>query len=228
VILKTLLRPLFIWPHAAVWCVIILGLFALVKGQRPKQPVNTTSGQELILTATDEPEKPTEYHVDFLKLAPDRLLVEVDDMLYLLDQHRRVIWKTSIDFMIDMPVADSNGKLFGIRVDHGLFSIDPSTGQVDYFGIGPRSGRGSYTQITPYKDGQYLVVTSWEGYRENASPYDERINDHLAACKGKEQVWDAEIPPHARIEVWGEKIFTFTKRKEGVAMQEVVVPRRAP
>src|SRR5690349_11265797 len=56
--------------------------------------------------------------VDFQPLSSDRVLVSVNDTLFLLNAKQEVVWKTYVD-MVAPPVVDSTGAIWGITYDLG-------------------------------------------------------------------------------------------------------------
>ena len=216
---------------AILICFSIVGVLIVkrVKGQQSKKVSGKPASevQELVLNvapySSGDPEK---YNLSVISISPDRLLVRVEDELYLLNSKKEIVWHTArMDGIIEI-IVDSKGRVFGIGTDMAQFTIDVGTGEVRYFGKDrPTSGRNYFSQIKPYKDGQYLVVESFKGYRNPCPVCPKDFDyDELTAWDGEKLLWEHKIPPDAEIEVWGDKILAVTKRKEGAVIQQINAP----
>lgn len=214
-------------------CILIVTLIVLIAAGRvenarespAQQTIDThvrKSGLELF---ADNPD--TELGiVDFQPLSPDRILVGVNDTLYLLNAKKEVVWETYVD-MAAPPVVDSTGAIFGISGDLGNFAVNPTTGQVSHFGRDIAGTHSYYTQIKRYKDNQYLVVENTQFYRDGNRCYPKcpMRNDMLYAWTGQKMLWSTDFPPNAELHVWSDKIFALTKKRSSVVVQEVEPPK---
>ncbi|HEU4712495.1 MAG TPA: hypothetical protein VFS76_13065 [Pyrinomonadaceae bacterium] len=165
--------------------------------------------------------------VDFKSLSPDRMLVTVNDTIYMLNAEKEIVWEASI-FLVAPPIVDSTGTIYGICQDLGQFSINAMTGAVSYFGRNIGGSHAYYTQIQPYKGDQYLVVENRQFYRDGNLCYPKcpMTNDGLFAWSGEKLLWSTDFPPNAELHVSGDKIFALTKEEGSVVLQEIELPRK--
>jgi hypothetical protein len=221
-----LFRPLLGIVIVALVVLMTSALVKTVKHSSAEQTLDTPvkkSGLELF---GDDGEEQLRI-VDFKSLSPDRMLVSVNDTMYLLNAKKEVIWKTKID-MVAPPIVDSTGAIFGIRSDLGQFSVNAKTGEVSYFGRGVGGSHSHYTQIKPYTGNQYLIVENTQFYRDGNLCYPKcpMRSDALYAWSGQRLLWSTDFPPNAELQVWGNKILAVTKQKNSVVVQEVALPRK--
>ena len=148
-------------------------------------------------------------------VSPDRLLVPVGDMLYMLDSKNRVVWEYSVapNVILDVEV-DPKGMIY-IAVSDGLFSALNASGEEAWSHF--MNGSANYTQIKSYRDNGFLVVIGMGGYRAKGS----KSEDILQFWKNKDIVWSKEFPQGARLHVWGNKILAVKQTKEGKEITEI-------
>ena len=182
-----------------------------------------TKGLELSVDNTDVELR----MVDFKSLSADRMLVTVNDTVYLLNATKEVIWQTYLDLAAP-PIVDSNGNIFGILGDLGHCSVNADTGEVSYFGRDIGGSHSYYTQIKPYKGNQYLVVENLQFYRDGNLCYPRcpMRSDVLHAWAGQKLLWSIDFPPNAELEVWGNKILAVTRQQHSIIVEQIEPPRK--
>lgn len=192
-----------------------------VAQQQPVDPPLPKSALEL----SDSEEEDKLRIVDFQPLSPDRMLVSVNNTIYLLDAKKQIVWETYVD-MVAPPVVDSKGGIYGIAFDLAQFSVNARTGDVTYFGRDIAGTHAYHTQIKPYKDAQYLIVENLQFYRDGNRCYPKcpMRNDILHAWRGQRLLWSTDFPPNAELQVWGDKILAVTRKKNSVVVQEIELP----
>jgi len=156
-------------------------------------------------------------------LSKGRNIVAVGDMLYLLNQRKRILWSWESGAPIwDAPVVDSDGTIYVVGPDLLWAAVDSVTGQEKWRGTA--NGRAAFTQIKLYRSSMYLVVTDMSGYRESLR--DNSIEDTLSLCKNNALLWETSIPAHTRLQVRGRAVFVVYKRKGHFIKNRVLLPRR--
>lgn len=171
-----------------------------------------------VLDANGDPWGCPEIPIPPLIISPDRMLITSCNSLYMLDSKKRVVWKwaTSGAAITDQPVIDSTGTIYVIALDLIWVALDAGTGELKC--RKNSNGRATYSQIKPYRDDQYLVVTNVEGYRE-AHAMDEP--DRLVLCKGRKEIWTKDFPANATLQVWGDRILAITSEKGRAEIVEI-------
>jgi hypothetical protein len=154
-----------------------------------------------------------------LVISPDRILVTVCNTLFMLDGNKRVLWKWSGRSgapFTDQPVVDSTGTIYAIGLDLYWLALDVETGEVKWRSTAV--GSATYAQIEPYRDDHYLLVVNMENYREGLT---SDTQDTLYLCKGTEVVGEADFPPNARLQVWGDRILALSQIKDRMEITEI-------
>ena len=174
---------------------------------------------------------PDKYRTHIVALSGGRVLVNVEDELYLLNAKNEVSWHTPRSELILGLIVDSKGRVFGIGSDMAQFEVDLNTGKILYFGKPrPTSARNYFSQIKPYENGQYLVVESLDEYRKSRAPGATRDFDYdeLTCWVGQKLLWEQKIPEDAELVVSGSKILAIQKTADGLIVQEIKVPASTP
>ncbi|HEV2798899.1 MAG TPA: hypothetical protein VGW12_00280 [Pyrinomonadaceae bacterium] len=225
-------RLLRVLAVASIVGFTVLAASAFVKNgkNQEKKPVNDSVSKirGLELKSSDDLEDKLRI-VDFKQIPPDRMLVSVNDTLYLLNAKKEIIWVS--DQIVDMvaaPIVDSTGGIYGIGGDLKHFSVNSRTGEVNYFGRDVAGSHSYYTQIKPYKNDQYLVIENMQFYRDRNLCYPQcpMRNDNLYAWRGEKLLWSTEFPPNAKLQVWGDRILAVAEKKNSVMVQEISVPKQ--
>ena len=199
-----------------------LGQSKTVQSSMPKT-------HELELKAIEDSSDIGSFDTSWLQLSRDRLIVTVDRMVYMLSDGKTVKWVRDIPDMIDSPIVTAIGELYGIAADNKQFSIDAATGKVKFFDLKVAGSHSSYTQIKAYKANQYLVVENMEFYRDRDNKLGcakcPLTNDTLFAWDGERFMWSTDFPPNAELQVWGNRILAVSKKKNGVVVREIELPK---
>jgi len=156
-----------------------------------------------------------------LRLTRTRTLASIGDSLYMLNNHRQVIWKWTSDGppLTDLPIVDSTGTIYVLGYDLLWAAIDSLNGQEKWRGTA--NGRATYSQIKRYRRDMYLVVTDMAAYRDSLHL---SINDQVTLCKGNAILWNSEIPAMAKIEVAGKRVFVVYRHKKRSVRWPLEIP----
>src|SRR5688572_25612301 len=198
----------------AVAGVLFVACVILVKSQKPSSQTPPSSRELLLKVAPNAVGDPDKHNVTVLPVSSNNILIKADDDIYLLNANKRILWHTPRMDVVRKLILDSRGRVFCIGQDMAQCTINLSTGEVRFFGKDrPTSGKNYFSQIVPYKDGQYLVVESFRNYRNPgcADCVKEWNYDYLTGWHGEKLLWEQKIPPDAQIEVWGNKILAVVK-----------------
>jgi hypothetical protein len=220
--------------YFAIGMIIVLLFMNLwtVKSQRLGDTTPKKSDQSLVLkVAPYSVADPDKYNTRIISLSGGRVLINVEDELYLVNDRNEVLWHTPKAELVLELIADSRGRVFGIGSDMAQFEVDLNTGKILYFGKPrPTSGRNYFSQIKAYKEGQYLVVESLHEYRLSRIPGAPKDfdYDYVTCWQGQRLLWEEKIPEDAELVVSGNKIIAVTKIADGVRLQEIKVPSAAP
>ena len=223
-------------PHSTTLLALSLGMSLSIplaseqKGENQNKDTQTAaaSQHEVELKATEDSSDIGPYETKFLQLAPNRLLVSVDRLVYMLGEGNKVVWTCRIFDMVDSPIVTASGRIYGIAADEKQFSIDPTTGHVKIFGPEIGGSHASFSQIKPYKEEQYLIVENMQFYRDSnhCFPKCPMSNDSLFAWDGEKFLWSTDFPPNAELEVWGNKILAVLKNKNGIIVRQISIPKK--
>ena len=148
-------------------------------------------------------------HIPSVRLAHSRRLVTVGDTLYMLDSRGATIWKWDSGYgedLMDRPYIDRHGNIFGIASEALVFSLDPNGKERWRWQL---NGEYDLTQLTPYRNDQYLIVISALAYRKYRG-YKE--GDILYLCHDYDIVSKVDFPRDAKLRVEGHRIFAVTKK----------------
>ena len=152
-----------------------------------------------------------------IAISSNRLLVPTGDVLYMLDDQNKIVWKYSVEPEIIYDVsADSRGSIY-VAISDGLFRVLDLKGDEVWGNF--MNGRAQYSQIAPYKDG-LLVVLDMEGYRENWR--DPKADDLLEFWQNQKRVWTKHFPKDSRLQVLGDKILSVKQTNAGKEIAEVL------
>jgi hypothetical protein len=153
-----------------------------------------------------------------VRVSSSRTLVTVGDTIYMLNAKRKIIWKWDVGSgqnIVDQPIIDSHGFIYGIALDGEIFSLDEN-GQLRW--SWHLNGASNFSQIKPYVNGQYLVVRDNSFYRE-VQGFNE--DDGLYLCKDRDVIATIHFPRDAILRVQGKHIYAVIKSKHGTRMKEV-------
>jgi hypothetical protein len=151
-----------------------------------------------------------------IAISSNRLLVPTGDVLYMLDDHNKVVWEYSVEPELIYDVsADSHGSIY-LAISDGHFKVLDLKGDEIWGNF--MNGRAQYSQIAPYKDG-LLVVLDMEGYRQ--SWHDPKEDDRLEFWQNQKRVWTKNFPKESRMEVWGDKILSVKQTNAGKEVSEI-------
>ena len=214
--------------------ILIVALTVFIAAGRAKNGMHSSAQQTvesaekksgLELFASDHDDKLR--LVDVKPLSPDRMLVSVNDTIYLLNAKREIIWGTEEIDMVAPPIVDGTGVIYGIRQDVAQFSVDPKSGDASYFGKGVTGTHAYYTQIQPYTGDQRLLVENAQFYRDGNRCYPKcpMASDSLEAWSGEKLLWSTAFPANAELQVWGNKILAVTRQENSVVVQEIDSPK---
>ena len=157
-------------------------------------------------------------------LSASRRLVTVGDTLYMIDSHDAVVWKWDVghgEDIMDRPYVNSHGQIFGIALDGIVFSLDSYGKERWRWQI---NGSYSFTQLKPYRDGQYLMVLDASAYRKFKG-FNE--DDVLYLCRDRDVITTVSFPRTARLALNGNQIFAVTMHQHRQRKQRIVIPGRA-
>jgi hypothetical protein len=159
--------------------------------------------------------------VHLLQLSRHRTLASVGDTLYMLDNHRQIIWTWTSDGppFTDLPIVDSTRTIYVLGYDLLWAAIDSSNGEEKWRSTA--NGRATYSQIRLYRRDMYLVVTDMTAYKDT---FNLPINNHVTLCKGNSIFWYSEIPARAKIEVSGKRVFIVYKRRSQLVRKPLNIP----
>ena len=177
----------------------------------------------------DRYEKETEVkQSSVLQIAPDRLLVSVNNTVYLLDGKKKILWETVVGKMINVPpLVDSRDRIYGIGFDVTQFRVDSLTEEYETFGRDIMGTHSYYTQINSFRDGQHLVVESLRFYRDGNLCYPKcpMAKDSLEDWDGEHLLWKTDFPAKAKLHVQGDKIFAVERKRNSVVLEEIEIPK---
>ena len=159
-----------------------------------------------------------------LPLPSGRMLVGVNDKLYMLGAGRRVVWKYEVpQTFVDFAYVGATGLVYVTAGDNCLFILDARTGRRLY--ANSRNGSAAYGATVPYGDDACLVMDNFAGYRMGREAGYAPMQDGVTAWRGTEVLWHAEVPPDAELQVTGTKIFAVTKTRLKVFVKEIRAPK---
>lgn len=148
-------------------------------------------------------------------------LVAVGDTLYMLNGNRvEWNWTAHIPFT-DAPILDTEGTIYVIGYDLLWAALDARTGREEWRGTA--NGRATYSQMKPYLDNMYFVVTDMWGYRDSLR--DQNIQDKLRLCRRNGVLWETSIPANARLEVSGNKVFVSYRHNKHLVRRRISIPQ---
>lgn len=154
-------------------------------------------------------------------LSKSRKIVAVGDMLYLVNQRKRILWSWEAGApMWDAPVVDSHGTIYVVGPDLLWAAVDARTGKEKWRSTA--NGRAAFGQIKLYRKDMYLVVTDMWGYRDSLR--DPTINDTLSLCRNNAVLWETEIPARTKLHVFGNRVFVTYKRHGRNVRQRILIP----
>jgi outer membrane protein assembly factor BamB len=154
-----------------------------------------------------------------------RTLAAAGDTLYMLDaDRRRVVWKHSVPQLVfDFAYVEATGLVYATAGDNTMFILDASTGRELY--ADGRNGSAAYGAVLPYGEDACLVMDSFGFYRAGYRDTDAPIQDGVTAWRGTKMLWHADVPPDARLQVVGKKIYAVTTTKNRILVRELKAPK---
>jgi hypothetical protein len=156
-----------------------------------------------------------------------RTLATAGDTLYMLDAgRRRVVWEYSVtQIVFDFAYIEATNLVYATAGDNMMFILDASTGRELY--TEGRNGSAAYGAVLPYGEDACLVMDSFGFYR---SPYTggyAPTADGVTAWRGTKMLWHRDVPPDAKLQVVGRRIYAVTKTKSRILVKEIKVPKGA-
>ena len=161
-------------------------------------------------------------------LSGGRLLVALDNSLYMLDSELRIEWqyRTSQD-IFDVAAVEGTGLIYGVAGDGVHFVLDVTSGKQLLREV--RNGRSSFMQTVPYTGNTCLLVENRDGYRDNFNDWQNPSStvevDGLSAWRGTRQLWTVEFPPDAELLVSGRDLYAVTKTDAGIYVRKLNLTR---
>jgi hypothetical protein len=158
-------------------------------------------------------------------LRSGRMLAAAGDTLYMLGADRRVVWRFDVpQWVIDFAYVEATGLVYMTSGDNNMFILDGATGKVLH--TNGRNGSAGYGAVIPYGDDACIVMDAFGGYRGRETPGMEPMQDGATAWRGTRMLWHVEVPPDARLQVVGSRVYAVTKTKTRLLVRELKVPRR--
>lgn len=163
-----------------------------------------------------------------LPLSDGRMLVALDDNLYMLDVKRRVNWTYTSAEIRDFAFVETTGLVYGSAYDNLMFILDASNGQELY--SNGRNGKCAYGRVVPFGKDMCLITDDMMGYRAALEEWEsgkiEMIEtDGITAWRGTEALWRIHFPPDADLIVRGDKIYAVTKTDKSIYVREIIPPK---
>lgn len=158
-------------------------------------------------------------------LRSGQMLASTGDTLYMLGADRRVVWKHTVtQWVIDFEHVEATGLVYLTAGDNNLLVLDAATGRVLHGQS--RNGSAGYGEVIPYGDDACIVMDSYGGYRAGREAVSEPMQDGATAWRGTRMLWHVEVPPDARLQVVGSRVYAVTKTKTRLLFRELKVPKR--
>jgi outer membrane protein assembly factor BamB len=157
-------------------------------------------------------------------LRSGRMLAATGEALYMLDEKKRVVWEYPVtQWVVDFAYAEATGLVYLTAGDNNLFILDGATGQVLH--ANGRNGSAGYGAVIPYGDDACIVMDAFAGYRAGHAVSDP-TPDGATAWRGTRMLWHVDVPPDARLQVAGSRVYAVTKTKTRLLVRELKVPKR--
>ncbi|HEX8335948.1 MAG TPA: PQQ-binding-like beta-propeller repeat protein [Pyrinomonadaceae bacterium] len=157
-------------------------------------------------------------------LRSGRMLAAAGDSLYMLGADNRVVWKQTVtQWVIDFAHVEATGLVYLTAGDNSLLILDAATGRVLH--AESRNGSAGYGEVIPYGDDACIVMDAYGGYRAHLGGV-EPTQDGATAWRGTRMLWHLDVPPDARLQVAGSRVYAVTKTKTRLLVRELNVPKR--
>lgn len=157
-------------------------------------------------------------------LRSGRMLAATGDALYMLGADGRVIWKCDVSWVIDFAHVEATGLVYLTAGDNNMFVLDAATGRVLH--SDSRNGSAGYGEVIPYGDDACIVMDAFGGYRAKETGDIKPMQDGATAWRGTRMLWHVAVPPDARLQVVGSRVYAVTKTKTRLLVRELKVPKR--
>jgi hypothetical protein len=140
-------------------------------------------------------------------------LVAFADTMYMLDEERRVVWKYNERRIFDFVYVEATGLVYVVASGNTMLILDAATGKR----LAHYSGETAYVATLPYGADQCLVAEVFAGDREDFTVTPAK--DSVSAWRGTKMLWRVKIPPDAKLQVSGSRIFAVTKTETKIMIE---------
>jgi outer membrane protein assembly factor BamB len=156
------------------------------------------------------------FDIDPLTFSDGRMLVTVQNKLYMISQDGQVAWTYSPNVPISaQPVFRPDRNEIGlVGLDLTFVRLDAATGKEIW--RARANGRANFADLKPYRDG-YVVLTDRAGYRDSGNP---ELPDRLSYWGVANDTWSVDFPRGARLAVAGDRIYAI-RFGDDVVVQEI-------
>ena len=158
-----------------------------------------------------------------IPLSAGEFIVGIGDKVQRLDAKGKIRWMYRPSFTIfDCAYIKATNLVYGTAGDNVMFILNATTGKELY--RKDRNGSFAYGVAIPFGKDKCLITDNYEGYREKlaGSSADFVITDGVTAWQGTTPLWRAEIPPEAKLQIAGEKVFAVTKTDKNIYVKEII------